>query len=82
MPNIVLSPTRETKNIILAFEKFTIFLEQQYLITKTIKCCCSSCIVNSGRDDPRPVGRDPGKQPGLQRGIGGYEHWEQPKDEY
>lgn len=27
MPNIVLSPTKETKNIILAFEKFTIFLE-------------------------------------------------------
>lgn len=27
MPNIVLSPTKETKNIIFAFEKFTIFLE-------------------------------------------------------
>lgn len=59
MPNIVLSPTCEAKtNIVFALEEFTVFLEQQYLIKKTIKCCSPLGIVNSGTDDPYPVGHD------------------------
>lgn len=75
MPNIVLSPPEEIKNnIVLALEEFTIFIEQQYLIIKIIKYCCSLGIVNSSRADPHLAGHDSGKQSEGKEGSS--EHWE------
>lgn len=74
MPNVLLSPptegTKKIINTVLALEKFTAFTEQQYLITTTIKYCCSLGMVNSGRADPHPVQCDSGKQ---SEGQGGKE---------
>lgn len=82
MPNILLSPTEGAKNNIV-LQEFTIFIEQQYLITKMIKYWSSLGIVNSGRADPHPVGHDSGKQLEGQGGMeGSSEHWEYPSYEH
>lgn len=75
MLNIVLNPTEEIKNnIVLALEEFSTFIEQQYLITKIIKYCCSLSIVNSSRADPQPMEHDSRKQSEGKEGSS--KHWE------
>lgn len=77
VPNLVLNPTRETKNnVVFPLEEFTIFLEQQYLVTKTIKCCSPLSIVNSSMDEPYPVRHDSWKQ---SEGQGGKEGSDEPR---